>query len=87
MYFVYICAFRLSGDEVELACEFASTLAATIRFVWPTLIICYLPYWHMCDVELSHELRHVHIPLSTGVTGSIFGYCVTFSKVGETRGF
>ena len=61
-----LCAFRLSGDEVELACEFASTLADTIRFVWPTPDNMF-PYWHMCDVELSRELRHVHMTHGVGV--------------------
>ena len=60
------CVFRLSGDEVELACEFASTLAHTIHLVWPTPDKMF-PYWHMCDVELSHELRHVHLTHGVGV--------------------
>ena len=61
-----LCAYRLSGDQVELACEFASTLADTIRFVWPTPDNMF-PYWHMCDVELSRELRHVHMSHGVGV--------------------
>ena len=59
-------AFRLSGDEVELASEFASTLADTMRFVWPTPDNMF-SYWHMCDVELSRELRHVHMTHGVGV--------------------
>ena len=61
-----LCPFRLNGDEVELACEFALTLADTIRFVWPTSDNM-LAYWHMCDVELSRELRHVHTTHGVGV--------------------
>ena len=65
-----LCAFRLSGDEVELPCEVPSTLADTIRFDWPTPDNIF-PYWHMCDVELSRELRHVHMTHVVGV-----GACV-----------
>ena len=61
-----LCAFRLSCDEVEVACEFTSTLADTIHFIWPTPDNMF-PYWHMCDVELSRELRHVHMSHGVGV--------------------
>ena len=34
--------------------------------VWPTPDNM-SPYWHMCDVELSCELRHVHLTHGVGV--------------------
>ena len=71
--------YRLSGDELELACEIASTLANTIRFVWPTPDNMF-PYWHMCDGELSRELRHVHMTHGVGVGAFV---CQAIEAIGH----
>ena len=74
-----LCAFRLTGHEVELACEFASILANTIRLFWPTPENMF-PYWHMCDGELSQKLRHVH--MTHGVGGGAF-VCQAVNAMGH----
>ena len=51
---------------MELALKSASALADTIHLVWPSPDNMF-PYWHMCDVQLSRELRHVHMTHGVGV--------------------